>query len=179
MLSCRAMQADKWDSRFLSLAEVVASWSKDPSTKVGAVIVRPDRTIASAGFNGFPRGVLDDDERYADRPTKYAMAVHGEANAIVNAREPLHGYSIYCTLFPCSVCAALIIQAGIINVSSLLPDADQIERWRDSWTTSETMLNEAEVSWQRYDSLAGYTGTPPGDSVERLGGVSRWLEAAD
>ena len=65
--------SDKWDRRFLELANFVASWSKDPSTKVGAVIVRADRTVASMGFNGFPRGVLDHEGRYADRATKYAM----------------------------------------------------------------------------------------------------------
>lgn len=63
----------KWDGRFLDLAVLVGEWSKDPSTKVGAVLVRPDRTIAAVGFNGFPRGVLDHPERYEDRPTKYEM----------------------------------------------------------------------------------------------------------
>lgn len=154
LIPYHAMQADKWDSRFLALAEAIATWSKDPSTRVGAVIVRPDRTIASIGFNGFPRGVEDSVERYADRPTKYAMVVHAEANAIVNAREPLHGYTFYCTLFPCSSCASLIIQAGITDVYSLMPAADQIDRWKDSWKTSETMFNEANVGWIRYDSLA-------------------------
>ena len=54
---------EKWDRRFLALAEHVADWSKDPSTKTGAVIVRPDRTIASMGYNGFPRGMADTDDR--------------------------------------------------------------------------------------------------------------------
>lgn len=173
------MQADKWDSFFFGLAQYVSTASKDPSTKVGAVIARPDRTIASIGFNGFARGVDDSEERYADRPTKYAMVVHAEANAIVNAREPLHGYTFYCTLFPCSSCASLIIQSGITEVNALMPAADQIERWKDSWKTSETMLGEAGVMWNRYDSLASFTKTPPSEPVERLGGVARWLESAD
>ena len=60
----------KWDERFIELARLVAAWSKDPSTKVGAVIVRPDRTVASVGFNGFARGVDDTEERLNDRALK-------------------------------------------------------------------------------------------------------------
>jgi dCMP deaminase len=93
---------DKWDVRFLELANHIAQWSKDPSTKVGAVIVRPDRTICSVGYNGFPRGVDDNEERYMDRPTKYEFVVHAEANAIIHAREPLHDYILYTyPLMPC------------------------------------------------------------------------------
>jgi len=100
-----------WHERFFAMADLVGSWSKDPSTKVGAVIVRPDRTIASVGYNGFPRGVED---TYTTREDKLLRTVHAEANAILAAREPLHGYSLYVTpLHPCANCAALIIQAGI------------------------------------------------------------------
>jgi len=132
-----------WDQRMLGLASHVASWSKDPSTKVGAVIARPDRTVASIGFNGFPRGVDDAPERYADRPTKYKLVCHAEANAIVSAREPLHGCSIYVAPFPpCAECAKLIIQAGIKRV--VAPIAD-VERWRESFETSSLMFAEAGV----------------------------------
>lgn len=110
-----------WHRRFLDLARHVAAWAKDPSTQVGAVIVRPDRTIASVAFNGFPRGVLDLPERYNDRPTKYAFVVHAEANAILTAREPLHGYTLYSTLLTCNECAKLIVQAGITHVVAPVP----------------------------------------------------------
>src|SRR4051812_43949974 len=86
---------EKWDRRFLQMARLVASWSKDPSTKCGAVIVRPDKTVASVGFNGFPKGTNDDDELYADRETKYSRVVHAEQNALIFAREPLDGYTMY------------------------------------------------------------------------------------
>lgn len=66
----------KWDRRFLRLAQEVASWSKDPSTKTGAVIVRPDKTIAAIGYNGFPRGCDDAPELYAHRETKLSRVVH-------------------------------------------------------------------------------------------------------
>ena len=113
------MSQEKWDQRFLELAVTVSTWSKDPSTQLGAVIVRPDRTIASIGYNGFPRGVDDDEARYADREFKYEAIVHGEMNAILAAREPLHGYTLYVwPLPPCSRCAAMIIQTGIKRVVS-------------------------------------------------------------
>lgn len=132
-----------WDARLLALASHVAQWSKDPSTKVGAVVVRPDRTVASMGYNGFPRGVDDDPARYADRPTKYRLVCHAEANAIVSAREPLAGCSIYVSPFPpCAECAKLVIQSGIRRVVAPVSD---VERWRESFETSALMFRESGV----------------------------------
>jgi dCMP deaminase len=140
------MSSEKWDLRFIALAEAIGSWSRDPSTKVGAVVVRPDKTIASVGFNGFPRRVDDAPERYADRPTKYAMTVHAEVNAIVSSREALHGCTVYVHPSPpCSPCTAAIIQAGIVRVVATAPSAEMLERWGDSFRLSETMLDEAGV----------------------------------
>ena len=134
-----------WDDFFLGMAEYIATASKDPSTKCGCVIVRPDRTIASVGYNGFPRGVDDRRARYDDRPTKYAMVEHAEANAILNAREPLHGCVAYTTFAPCSSCAAMLIQAGILMVVTRRPTDEQIERWGESFKHAQTMLEEAGV----------------------------------
>jgi dCMP deaminase len=143
--------SEKWDVRFLDLAESVADWSKDPSTKVGSVIVRPDRTVSALGYNGFPRGVLDHDNRYDDRETKYEMIVHAEANAVLNSRESLEGYSLYVTpLPPCAQCAAAIIQRGIKRVvvrkKSNLPDV-----WAKKWAVSRTMFQEAGVAVCEFD----------------------------
>jgi dCMP deaminase len=133
-----------WDKRFCSLAEHIAGWSKDPSTKVGAVIVRPNRTIASVGYNGLPRGVCDDPTRLNDRPTKYAMTVHAEANALLSAHDRLDGCTLYVTpLHPCSSCAALIIQAGITRVVAQMPQTP--DHWKDSFATARTMFDEAGV----------------------------------
>ncbi|MGX9443904.1 deoxycytidylate deaminase [Nitrobacteraceae bacterium UC4446_H13] len=115
------MTDSHWHLRFLDLARHVAAWSRDPSTQVGAVIVRPDRTIASVGFNGFPRGVEDYPDRYADRPTKYQFVVHAEANAILNAHRSVAGCALYSTLFTCNECAKLIVQAGIACVVAPTP----------------------------------------------------------
>ena len=77
--------SEKWDGRFLSLATHISNWSKDPSTKVGCVVVGPDREIRSTGFNGFPRGIADTDERLSDRDLKYPLICHAEENAIMHA----------------------------------------------------------------------------------------------
>lgn len=137
---------DKWDGRFLDLANFVAEWSKDPSTKVGAVLVRPDRTIAALGFNGFPRGVLDHPARYDDRPTKYEMVVHAELNALLSSRESLEGYTLYVTpLPPCSQCSAAIIQRGIRKVVIAM-NKDLPETWAKKWAVSSVMFSEAGIA---------------------------------
>lgn len=134
---------EKWDRRFLDMAELVASWSKDPSTKVGAVIVRPDKTVCSVGFNGFPRGVPDAEEWLLDRATKYAYTVHAEMNAILTANEPVRGATIYTTFHPCASCAAAIVQVGIVRVV-VLADATP-ERWADSFAAAGSVLALAGV----------------------------------
>jgi len=142
----KATADEKWDRRFLDLAKVVGGWSKDPSTKVGAVLVRPDRTVASLGYNGFPRGVLDHETRYANRDTKYEMVVHAEINALLNSREDLEGYTLYVTpLPPCAQCAATIIQRGIGRIV-IEQKADLPEIWKTKFQVSQTMFNEAGVA---------------------------------
>lgn len=136
-----------FDTWALGLCDYVALRSRDPSTKVGAVIARPDKTIASLGYNGFPRGVEDLGSRYTDRETKYRFVCHAEANAIVAAREPLHGATLYCTPFPpCQECAKLIIQAGIGKVVAPYPSPEQWDRWHDSFDAATTMFHEAGVT---------------------------------
>ena len=137
----------KWDRRMLSLADEVASWSRDPSTQVGAVIARPDHTVASFGFNGFPRGVDDAEERYANREVKYALVVHAETNAIVNAHGIVRGHTMYLTLPPCSTCAGVIVQAGIARVVAFMPSAEQRERWQKSMAMAELVLREGGVQF--------------------------------
>ena len=105
----------KWDVRFLKLAHEVASWSKDPSTKVGCVLVK-GKKVVSLGYNGLPMGVEDTFERLNNRELKYEMTVHAEINAVTTAA--LHGVSTsgataYVTFHPCSRCAAVLINAGV------------------------------------------------------------------
>ncbi|MBT3703387.1 MAG: CMP deaminase, partial [Alphaproteobacteria bacterium] len=75
----------KWDQRFLKLADEVATWSKDRSTQVGAVIVMKDRAPGPYGYNGFPRQIDDEAEERHNRPAKYKWTEHAERNAIYNA----------------------------------------------------------------------------------------------
>lgn len=140
-MGSHAVKDLKWHQRFLELAAHVAQWSKDPSTKVGAVIVRPDRTIASVGYNGFPRGVED---TYTTREDKLMRTVHAEANAILSAREPLHGYTLYVTpLHPCANCAALIIQSGIKYVHYIVEDRGHA--WADHQKVMQSMFYQSGI----------------------------------
>lgn len=120
----------KWDFRFLGLAKQVASWSRDPSTKTGAVIVRPDNSVCSVGFNGFPKQMEDKPEWYEDREEKYSRIVHCEVNAQIFAREPLQDYTLYTYPFlSCDRCFVQMIQCGIKRfVAPRCPDSLK-ERW--------------------------------------------------
>ncbi len=129
-----------WRRWFLGMADHVATASKDPSTKVGAVIADDNRVIRGVGYNGFPRGVADNPDRYADRATKYKYVVHAEANAILNSTGA-RGCTLYCTLHPCSACASLIIQAGI----KLVVCRPTIARWADDAAFTLAMLAEAGI----------------------------------
>jgi len=140
-----------WDHRMLGLARHVADWSKDPSTKVGAVISRPDRTIVSIGFNGFPRRVEDKPHRLLDRDMKLALTVHAELNAILTARQIVEGFTIYTwPLMPCSHCAGAIIQSGLKRVVS---PADIPDRWLESMSFSAEIFREAGVVLERLTGI--------------------------
>lgn len=134
-----------WDRRFLALAHHVSGWSKDPSTKVGAVIVRPNRTIVSLGYNGFPRGTEDYHQLLDDRDTKLKRTVHAEVNAILTAQESLNGCVLYVTpLHPCATCAGIIIQSGIKRVVAKFAKAPKTE-WAEDMKAATRMFKEAGV----------------------------------
>ena len=135
---------DKWDHRFLALAEHISNWSKDPSTQVGAVITHTrSKRVVSMGFNGFPAGVEDTRERLDDRETKYEMVVHAEQNALMFAGDRAEGCTLYVhPLPPCARCAVMIIQAGIKRVVCDQPDFDD-ERWGEAARIADAMLREA------------------------------------
>lgn len=144
--SQRALDRNKWDARFIELAKNVAGWSKDPSTQTGAVIVRPDRTVASIGYNGFPRGCDDSPELYADRDNKLASIVHCEMNAVLSAREPLNGCTLYTWPFmSCDRCAAHMVQAGIKRTVAPVITPELAVRWEKSISTARRLYREAGV----------------------------------
>jgi len=134
----------KWDCRFIRLAREVASWSRDPSTKVGAVAVDAKRRVLSLGYNGFARGVCDDNHLYEVRELKYPRIIHAEANAILNATASLEGSTVYVwPLCPCSGCAGMLIQAGVKRVVTIPNDNP---RWKDSFVVTEEMFSQSGVS---------------------------------
>ena len=139
---------NKWTRRYLDIAKEVSTWSKDPSKQIGAVAVGDKGQILSQGYNGFPRGVKDTNERYNDREEKYKYVVHGEMNCIYNACNSgvsLNGATLYVTGLPvCSECAKGIIQVGIKKVVMEYPK-DIPPIWEKSVQLTKQMFLEADV----------------------------------
>jgi dCMP deaminase len=135
-----------WDKRFLELARHISTWSKDPSTQVGAVAVR-ERRILATGYNGFPRGVADLPGRLLDRKEKLLRTVHAEANIVAQCSK--HGVSLEAStvyiwpFLPCANCCTLLIQTGVRRI--VTPNTPIPDRWYESFTASVEMLKEAEV----------------------------------
>ena len=146
--------SESWMKKYLDLAEHIAGWSKDPSTKVGAVAVGRDGQILSQGYNGFPRGIKDSYDRLINREEKYKFVVHAEMNCIYNAT--LNGVSLkdadlYVYGLPvCSECAKGVVQVGIKRVFMCRP-AEINDKWRDSFKVTSAIFQEASVS-ARLDS---------------------------
>ncbi len=139
---------DKWDQRYLRMAALVASWSKDPNARVGAVIVRNNRVVAT-GFNGFPSDVLDTRERLLEKLKKLEMTVHAEENALIVAGQNAEGATIYVHGKPiCPRCAGSIIQAGIARVVAMHPDEIGKEsKWYEPFLTAWEMFSEARIQF--------------------------------
>ncbi len=140
------MSGDKWDQRFVDVAALISTWSKDPSTQVGCVVVGRDREIRSTGFNGFPRGIADTEERLSDRALKYPLICHAEENAIMHAARvgvSLKDCTAYVTWPPCTRCARSLVQAGVREV--VFPQGEVPERWREDFEMSVSLLKEAGV----------------------------------
>lgn len=146
---------DKWHERYMRLAREVSTWSKDPSTRTGFVIVDPAlNRVVSMGYNGFPRYVHDSPWRLNTREEKLKFMVHAEDNAIIAAREPLDGFVGYCFPWPpCGPCAAHIVQAGLKRVVAIEPTEAQEERWGESFSTMRTIFSEGGVQLDTVPAL--------------------------
>ena len=142
----------RWDMRHYMLALHVSTWSKDPTTQVGAVIVGKRRRDIAIGYNGFPPGIEDLPERYMDRPTKYLFTQHAERNVLDNARFDCADATLVTTMFPCAECTKSLISKGIRRLVTCPVPAPLEERgrhvptWRDSVPASIQMLKEAGVT---------------------------------
>ena len=143
---------EKWDRWFLSKAEFNSQKSKDPSTRVGAVIVGRKNRVISDGYNGFARGVKDSAERLNDRETKLKYVVHAELNAIIFAQQDLKDCTLYTWPFqPCSRCASAIIQSGITRVVYPKPTEEQLSRWGEDFCLSKEIFHEGWVETVEYE----------------------------
>lgn len=132
----------------MRLSCIVASWSKDPSTQCGASLVRPDKTLSSVGYNGFPRYITDDRELYEDRSAKYPRTIHSEWNAIRSSRDhSLEGYSVYAwPMSPCNMCSAALIQKKIRRVVYMRPTPEKLSRWGKKFDFALDMLRQKNIS---------------------------------
>lgn len=167
----------KWDEWFFALARAAALKSKDQSTKVGCVVVGPDREVRSIGYNGFARGVNDSRDDWHERPMKYKVTAHAELNSVANAARcgmSLKGCTAYVTLPPCSSCALALAQAGVSSISFIVPldNTNGIEdRWKDDFRIALDILTEAGVDY------IGYSGEwiPGTDEDPRCVEVEKWI----
>jgi dCMP deaminase len=151
-----------WNEYFMRLVYLTASKSKDPRTKIGAVLVKDNRII-STGFNGFPYNVDDNEERYNHRDTKLKFIVHGEDNAILQCA--LLGHStkdstLYTQGIPCNECAKSVIQAGVKKVvyHTQWPLLTNSISWVEACKISSIMLEEAGVKVEDFNQELGLKG---------------------
>ena len=144
------LTAPGWGDKYIHLAKEISTWSKDPSTQVGAVVIGEHGQLLSQGYNGFPRGIKDSDERLNNRERKYELVVHAEMNAIYNASlngVSLKGSTLYVYGLPiCNECAKGIIQVGIQKVVAMRPEKYNIA-WDKSNKNAEALFREADVMY--------------------------------
>lgn len=140
-----------WFDKYMGLASQVASWSKDPSRKIGAVAVGNRGQILSQGYNGFPREIKDTPKRLNDREIKYRYVVHAEQNCIYNATlngVSLEGSDLYVHGLPvCNECAKGVIQVGIKRVY-MCYDEDTSQMWKGSSEMAKDMFKEAGIYYE-------------------------------
>ena len=136
--------------KYFELANHLATlFSKDPNTKVGALFLAPKSLqILTLGYNGFPRGIDETQLTRWERPNKYFYVSHAEANCVANACRhgtPLENSIAVVTMFPCTTCAKLMIQAGINTLVTTTPNF-QCDRWGIEFKCSFEMFQEAGIN---------------------------------
>lgn len=135
-----------WDEFFLGLARYYSGQSKDPSTKVGSVIVRPNKTVAGMGYNGFPRLMPDKPEYLNNRAKKYPRTVHAEINALGTVLDhDLTGFTSYCSFMTCDRCLIELASRGIQRFVFPTPTEDQLTRWSESFALTRELAEDMQV----------------------------------
>jgi len=157
-----------WTEYYIRHQYLASEKSKDPSTKIGALLVRDDN-IVSLGYNGFPRGIQDSQERLENREEKYFYVVHAEANAILNAARngiATKGSTLYTSGMPCNECAKAIIQAGIKTVVLHMQYPSLSHgKWSKSVSKAQEMFAEAGVSTLLLNKTLGINCLINGETV--------------
>jgi len=154
----------RWDTHFLNLALAHSKMSKDPSTRVGSVIVGPDKELISMGFNGLPRGLADTEERLCNRELKYKLVVHAEMNAVLagarlgmrlkDTTMYLVAQSVETGLIwggpPCTRCLVEMLQVGI---SSIITTSfkNVPSKWREDLLLSVSLIKEVGLHFREID----------------------------
>nr|WP_319388019.1 deaminase [uncultured Cohaesibacter sp.] len=133
---------DEW---VLECADAVARRSRDPSTKVGCVIVRPDKSFAAVGYNGFPRSMEDRGEWWDSREEKYDRVIHAEMNALAAMKEPARGCIVYVTHPPCKECTKFLAAHQVAKVVWRHNDGIQ---GRFDTTRSEEILTDCGIAFE-------------------------------
>lgn len=137
------------DVRYMRLAKEFSTWSKDPSTQIGAVAISKEGSrVLSQGYNGFPRKIKDDHRLYI-RKLKYDIVVHAEMNMIYNAVEDgvsLRDSTVYIYGLPCcTACANALIQSGVERVVML--DVKNDVNWTESFKLTRNKFDEAGIAY--------------------------------
>jgi dCMP deaminase len=136
----------KWDVRFLERAMDAARDSKDPSTKVGAALVSPDRTKVLFGYNGFARKMEDRAEWYADRDEKYPRVIHAEMNALILGGRDVTGFTCYTwPMCSCERCFVHLVQAGITRFVAPKANAHNASRWEPIFEKTRRYAHEMGI----------------------------------
>lgn len=155
-----------WTSRYMALASMVASWSKDPSTKVGAVLVGKDRRQVALGYNGFPPGIDDSEARLNDRKVKHLLTQHAERNVLDNAHFDCRGATLITTRYPCHECAKSLVSKGIAKVITPVKPTDPL--WAESSDAAQIVMEEGGVQ------IEFFRADPTGFELVHKG----WIETA-
>lgn len=133
---------------FMEVAMAMSKKSKDGSTKVGAVLVKPNMRVASVGFNGFPKRIFDNWKYLNDpayRKDKLLRMVHAEANALrTNDSGTTEGYHLVVTRHPCDKCALEIASYDVSHVW-YHRDVDYETRWAESVADAKTIFDDAGI----------------------------------
>lgn len=138
----------QWMEYFMTLAKNVSEMSKDPSHKIGAVIVDKNKRIVSTGFNGFARNIIDSEERLNNKEIKRKLTLHAEENAVSFAKRDLSDCDIYVYGYPpCTHCTSLLIQSGIKCIYYRNPTNRVSDHWREDFELAKQIAKEADIPY--------------------------------